>query len=171
MPSYGSQISEIRKALMKGNKQDNDLQAEVRERMFTILKRIADNDVRKHYGGYGGKLSQPKYMREIESLYSKRGKYGKKMRKRSSSRMRSGSSLSSGYISSGGRRSRKRLGGVYSGGVRSGGKRRKMKRGGVGSGGKRAMNPWLKHLRAYHKAHPNLTYRQAMMKARATYRG
>eukprot|EP00732_Lithocolla_globosa_P003969 Lithocolla_globosa_v1_NODE_3418_length_1676_cov_397.580506.p3 type:complete len:101 gc:universal NODE_3418_length_1676_cov_397.580506:857-555(-) len=30
-------------------------------------------------------------------------------------------------------------------------------------------NPWITHLQAYHKAHPQLTYRQAMSAARESY--
>lgn len=31
-------------------------------------------------------------------------------------------------------------------------------------------NPWLMHLKKYHADHPNLSYREAMMKAKATYK-
>ena len=31
-------------------------------------------------------------------------------------------------------------------------------------------NPWLDHLKAFHKAHPKLTYKQAMRAARPSYK-
>ena len=31
-------------------------------------------------------------------------------------------------------------------------------------------NPWLSHLKAYHAKHPELTYKEAMQKAKMTYK-
>lgn len=31
-------------------------------------------------------------------------------------------------------------------------------------------NPWLTHLKKYHSAHPELSYGEAMKKAKATYK-
>ena len=31
------------------------------------------------------------------------------------------------------------------------------------------MNPWLAHLKTFHEAHPELTYKQAMSQAKSTY--
>lgn len=34
----------------------------------------------------------------------------------------------------------------------------------------RTTNPWIRHVKAYQRAHPRLTYAEAMVKARASYR-
>ena len=78
-------------------------------------------------------------------------------------------------------------GGVDTGGALSGGRRRRgrpRKHGGMsdysgsgglgdyyGSGGrKRSHNPWLSHVRSYWKAHPGMSYGEALMHAKSSYR-
>jgi len=36
---------------------------------------------------------------------------------------------------------------------------------------KKSTNPWITHVKRYHKAHPKLTYSEAMVKAKSSYRG
>ena len=48
--------------------------------------------------------------------------------------------------------------------------RRTARRGKARRTGKKALSPWIKHVMAYHKAHSNLSYKEAMKKAKYTYK-
>jgi len=151
---YGSNIREIRKAVMKGNRPELALDRQVRERMFKILEGIAKHNVEI---GYGGVLSGGRRGKKKSSKYMMRS------RKRSSRRMRSRKRSSMGGCG---------YGGVGSGGVRSGGRRRmRSRKRSAKRSGKRRMNPWLAHVMAFRKKHPNLTYSEVLKQARKTYKG
>jgi hypothetical protein len=36
--------------------------------------------------------------------------------------------------------------------------------------GRKQLSPWIKHVMAYHKAHPGISYKQAMKRAKSTYK-
>ena len=85
----------------------------------------------------------------------------KRCRKRKSSKGRKRRSSSKGRkrrSSSKGRRGRKRSS--------KGRKRRSKGR----RSSRRSGNPWIKHLKAYHKAHPGISYGEAMKKAKKSYK-
>ena len=46
---------------------------------------------------------------------------------------------------------------------------RKKRRGGASAGNPKALERWQKHLRAYRKEHPGISYREAQKRAKATF--
>jgi hypothetical protein len=38
------------------------------------------------------------------------------------------------------------------------------------SRGSKKISPWIQHVMAYHKAHPELSYKQAMSRAKSSYK-
>ena len=36
--------------------------------------------------------------------------------------------------------------------------------------GRKNLSPWIKHVMAYHKSHPNISYKQAMKRAASSYK-
>ena len=36
--------------------------------------------------------------------------------------------------------------------------------------GRKQLSPWIKHVMAYHKSHPNISYKQAMKRAASSYK-
>ena len=36
--------------------------------------------------------------------------------------------------------------------------------------GRKPLSPWIKHVMAYHKSHPGISYKQAMTRAKSTYK-
>jgi hypothetical protein len=53
----------------------------------------------------------------------------------------------------------------YGSGVSAGRKRKTKAKRATGT----STNPWIKHVKAYQNAHPSLSYKEAMQKARASY--